>query len=47
MHFAQLRKIFNENIDLIGSSQNHRLGELYLGWLISRSLKAFTNSVSS
>ena len=37
--------IFNQTIDLIDSSHNHRLSDLNQGWLSPRCLKAFADSV--
>ena len=41
----QLSMIFNQKIDLIDSSDNHRLSDLNQGWLNPRCLKAFADSV--
>ena len=41
----QLSMIFNQKIDLIDSSDNHRLSDLNQGWLSPRCLKAFADSV--
>ena len=37
--------IFNQTIDLIDSSHNHRLSDLNQGWLSPRCLKVFADSV--
>ena len=41
----QLSMIFNQTIDLIDSSHNHRLSDLSQGWLSPCCLKAFADSV--
>ena len=41
----QLSMIFNQTIDLIDSSYNHRLSDLSQGWLSPCCLKAFADSV--
>ena len=43
----QLSMIFNQTIDLIDSSHNHRLSDLNEGWLSPRCLKASADLFSS